>query len=226
MEEVLSMKLTDFALIFVCFIIAIFTFSNLKYNASQSNLCYKTLNNVNMDTVVMDALEKTIEGVNEDLEPIINKEYLSKNFFRLLRLSFDSSPTIFAETKLREHVPVLLFHQPDGFFIYGFKESSVNGEKVYLQEWSEKYFFQTGNQIERINIVRDTLEETINDYNIKKGNGNKYVLSFPYTEDDDWYHTIKGTGLYAFFLSRNNRIDGIDYHFFNFSGSTAVRKMY
>ena len=226
MEEVLNMKLTDFALILVCFAFTLFVISNLKYSATRENLWYKTLNNVNMDTVVMDVLEKTIEGVDEDLVPIINKEYLAENFFRFLRLSIDSSASTYGEMKLREHVPVLLFAQVDGFYIYVYKTSIRDGEKVYLQEWSEKYIFQTENQVERISLIRDTLEETINDYIKLKNNGIQYLLSFPYLQEEEWYQTIEGTGLYAFYTSGNTRIDGVDYHYFTFSGSTVVRKGY
>ncbi len=220
------MKLIDFALIFICFAITVFTLSNLKYSATEETLWYKSLNNVNMDTVVMDALEKTIEGVDDDLVPIINKVYLADNFFRLLRLSLDCSISDYSEVKLREHVPILLFVQADGFYIYSHKSSIEKDEKIYLQEWSSKYCFQTDKQLERINRIRDTLESSINDYNKLKNEGIQYLVSFPYTKEEEWYQTIDGTGLYAFYTSGNIRMDGFNYHYFNFSGATVVRKGY
>lgn len=227
MEEALNMKLTDFALLFIGFAFTLFVISDLNYKASQTNLWYKTLNNMDIDTVVMDTLEKTIEGVDENLLPIINKEYLVENFFRLLRLSMGfSSASTYGELKLREHVPVLLFTQPDGFYIYSYKTSNREGENTYLQEWSDKYIFQSKSQIDRINLVRDILEETINDYYKLKKEGIQYFVSFPYNNEEDWCHTIEGTGLYAFYISENTRIDRVNHHYFTFSGARVQRKGY
>lgn len=220
------MKLTDFAIVFVSFAIVVFTISNLKYEATHKNLCSKVLNSINLDNVLEDSLEKSIVGLDENSSPIVNIEYLADNFFVHLRLAMNYPKTKHNESELREHVPFLLLSQPDGFYLYVYNFSIENEEKVYVQNWTEKYEFQGKSHIERFSLVREKLEKTINESDFIKSKGIKFHVSYPNLEEKDYEYLLEGTCLYACYISESINIDGIDYYYLNFSATRGNQNGY
>lgn len=156
------MNWTKFGIIFSTICMGIFLISDINiYQLNALNLQQKHYNQV-LDRAVDDGVANLVE-VSTNNELILSKEKAINQFYYSLFSNFGVLGNSLEEEKLRNHIPIILVTDEDGFFIQYSEEYTIDDESILVKRWSEKlpYVFKEDNL-----IYQFTLSSYLKIYNI------------------------------------------------------------
>lgn len=207
MEEQSNMRWIEASIIFFSILLCLFTAEYLDVILISDTWRQKCINNYNIDTIIMDTLDKSIEGVRENFEPILNPQQIQKNFYQLLELSYMD--------RIVPEIGFLFFLEKDGFYIY----SSENGGV-----WYEKELWLDDAPITRTDQIRKQLEIQVNQLKEVIRSGKQYIISVPYIANEEWVQDLRDTSLWTFYQSPSRNWLEQRYFYTGYSGSRLQRK--
>lgn len=112
------MKITDFAIIFMCIFICFSVISGIKNDIIvEEKKRYTTVNNT-LDCAIRDALETSVSGIDSDEKTIINKERLRKNLIEQLSFVFYGNCSDIYNSEIEDKIKLLVVCSSDGFMVY------------------------------------------------------------------------------------------------------------
>lgn len=135
------MRLTDFAIIFMCIV---FTFNigqttKIKdLNAVQNKRL--ELNRA-LENATDDATRKLVEVGGEYKKLKINKEEAVRQFYKTLYLNLNLMDDKLQQTSLEQYIPAIAIIDYDGYYIYSNEEYIENGEPITTKVWQPKKYF-------------------------------------------------------------------------------------
>lgn len=97
------------------------------------------------------------------------------------------------------------------------------------KELTGLYMFSSADAFEKkrrtviIDNIRAAMEDSINGSRRAAEAGVGYRVAFPYIKYEEWYQTVDGVSLMAFFMGRPIGMEGRKYQYFVFSGARLVK---
>lgn len=176
-----TMKITNFAILFILILFPFIITNSLDIEAQKKALFVETQYNISIDTATQDAAAVLITNSEQDFESQyeslkfvrVNKELAVETFFKTIYLNFGVDHDTYGQGVLRRYIPALVIIGYDGYFIYSEQEFiDSKGRRKLEHVWSEKkpysYKDKTGN------LISFTLDDYITVYEkssnqIKKG---------------------------------------------------------
>lgn len=220
------MKLTDLVIIFAILDIALFIILGVRTENLDAVNLQQIQYNKALDNAIDDGTKNLVE-LGEDKKLVLNKDRAVEQFYNSLFSNFGVLGDSRVEEQLKEHIPIILVTDEDGFYIlYSEQFASADGN-VIKQKWSEKipYAYEDGNLIIHFTLgdyitVYDssnnqTIEGEIDDV---KSNYPDSFLSDPEAFDLNRRNAIIGTieKNMNYYINQYNNIAyqfGITYHF-------------
>lgn len=191
------MKLTDFSLIFSIFFICILTRTDIKNDLLYDNTVFNVMYNACMDEITINSLEASFYRIDENGNPIIDKEILVecyKSEISILR----------ADTNLLKEISddsvVLVLTENNGYYIY-----TKSG-------WSEKILYENDEHLKKVLQIEDTLERK---YAVK--------LLLATNDGEKFKNSIDDYSLIAVYKSKTLRIGSSNYTIYSVSGAAIVK---
>lgn len=135
------MKITDFALVFLCIVIPFSLVLDLKIDDIKLNERKRIELNKALDTSVDDGVAQLIEVGGDRKKPHINKEKAVKSFYDSLYLNFNALENTMQKGILDSYIPVICIVDYDGYYIYSSEEFLKQGETVIEKVWQPKQYF-------------------------------------------------------------------------------------
>lgn len=197
------MKMSHYVIIFVGLFLA-FWMPQFIANTFISQTAFKQIEyNHAVDNAVDDALEAT--GVEQDSTELItvNKDDAVNAFFQSLSDGLGISDNKESMEKLQIYVPVILFTEIDGYYLYyadSYKGS--DNSSLFSRRWTEKrryVYTDTANDL----VVQFTLSEVVNIYDKQtkqwaKGHYMDIAGSFPdvdYLHDSEKFDAVRRSAI-------------------------------
>ncbi|MFV0342609.1 MAG: hypothetical protein ACK5JH_06905 [Anaerocolumna sp.] len=220
------MKLTNLGVLFVVLELCLLFVLDHRMNHLTA-LHNKTIEyNKALDSSVDNGTHNLVE-VDSKRNIVLNKEEAVERFFYSLYANFGVVDDGIQQRILREHVPILLITDVDGFYIYYKELYESEGNQIIGARWSEKYpyVYEDNNY-----IYKFTLEDEVTLYHKEREEritGNYKELGLLYTDsvvnNEDTYDTIRRLAIIEemekwmnFYINQYNSIAyecGITYQF-------------
>lgn len=160
--------------------------------------------NQNMDRAVEEALNKSMEGIFEDFQPVVSTD-------RALYVLEEQTELLFSKER-QILAPVLLLVEKGKVSYY----SRERGE------WEQRELFGL-NETEVRDEINAIAEELMNEVRGIKNKGIRYQLFLPYTEGEEWHQGLLPLSLWCFYQSPVYRAGDRIYFYFVSSGARLKR---
>lgn len=181
------MKITDYGIIFCatffCFIIALNIRNDLMYTTIYT---MEEMNNLS-DNVVVDSLKKAYKGVDNNLNPIIDKNILISYFLEEISYLFFLNDNYKEANNLEKYIDKIIYIEGNGYYVY--KDS----------KWSIKIPFEDTKHVGKVAKIIRSLENEFEN----KIDGNRLKVLFPLNSGEAYSQTLSDYGFVVLF---NNNI--------------------
>lgn len=146
------MKITNFALIFICFAMIFVVKHYVFVEAAEVTAFQEIQLNQIVDTALMDSVDALVVRGNQH-ELILDKEGATTVFFETLYQNFDAKTEI-QQLKVNMYVPVVVLVDYDGFSVYSMTTYNGYGGDKVGHVWSEKipYVWSEGDWIYQLTL--------------------------------------------------------------------------
>lgn len=215
------MKWNDLTLLFLWIFFSCITLIFWQNRLTEELFYQKLVVDRNLDTIAEDSLYRSIEGIREDFEPIINPNYLLETFQRekdwIFGVGKVEVPLLFLTEKEQENVYQTSKREWTGYPISGYCRDCDT--YTYPDMLTIAEAIQRTDEIQK--LLTEEFSKEPNIRNTKK----QYQISLPYIEEDG-VQKIEKTGLWYFFSSREYNANGKQFDFFTYSGARSSRKRY
>lgn len=220
------MKLTNLCILFVVLEVSLIIIMDSRTDhltvIGEKSIMYNQAIDNSVDDGVMDLVE-----VDSKRNIVLNKEKAVEQFFVSLYANFGITADEVMQRKLREHIPIILVTDFDGFYIYYMESYKTVDNVILSSRWSEKYPYT----YEDYNFVyKFTFGDTVTLYDRAAEEiiyGNYKELGEKYTESvmakEDTFDKIRRTAIIQelekqmnYYINRYNTISyqfGITYQF-------------
>lgn len=220
------MKLTNLCILFVVLELCIILVINSRLDnlsaISDKGIAY----NQALDNAVDDGTMNLVE-LDSKRNVVLNKERAVEQFFMSLYANFGVMKDPIMQTKLSEHIPIILVTDYDGFYIY-YMDTYITADSVeIISRWSEKYPYTYD---DNYYIYKFTFGDKVTLYEKSTGEiitGNDKELGEIYTDsvmaEEDTFDTIRRTAIINvlekqmnYYINRYNTIGlqfGVTYQF-------------
>ncbi len=213
------MKWNDLTLLFLWIFLCCITVLFWRNRLIEELYYQKLLIDRNLDTIAEDCLYASIEGIQEDFEPIINSNYLFERFLQEKDWIFGKGnievPLLFLTEKEQELICQTDKNTWESYLISGYSNKSSN-TYAYPNKLSMSEAILRTDEIQK--ILQEELNKTFFNTN------QKYHIFLPYTEQEEGLQKIEKTGLWYLFSSRSYQVNNKSLHFFTYSGARSIRK--
>lgn len=173
MEVRSGMKITNFALVFICFAM-IFVVKHYVFVEAAELVAFQEIQlNQIVDTALMDSADALVVRGNQN-ELVLDREGATNVFFETLYQNFNARTEI-EQVKIDLYVPVMVLVDHDGFSVYSMETYNGHGGKTTGHVWSEKipyvwtsgqwtYQLTLGDQLRMVNaqeaiVIEGSFEE-------------------------------------------------------------------
>lgn len=141
------MKVTDFSIIFISLFMVFYLIYSIGSLASGAAVFSSVELNAIMDEITVDAMNEGYRGVDDNLNPRVDRDELIRSFIR-------ESSLIFEEKSLENYMPAfvkkIIYMQNNGYYVY------------FEGRWSSKILFNTEKHEEQVNMIIRSLTRAIN----------------------------------------------------------------
>lgn len=140
------MKFTDFTILFSCILLCFILAADINTNELQALAKLQIQYNNRLDNAVQDSIEGAVE-LDSGRQIFINKQEVVDRFFESLSIQFGVLDKKDLVSQLKGYVPVILFVEQEGYFLYcredknGILEEKFSTKIPFLLE-REKYTIQ------------------------------------------------------------------------------------
>lgn len=214
------MRWNDMTLYFLMLFLVFLTMGCLKHELTARLLVQKLILDRNLDTIAEDSLFRSVEGLRDDFEPIINEEYLQEAFQEEKEWVFGAGrvdiPVLFLVEKEQEKVYQSWREDWNAYTLSGYGR---DGEIYAVPE-----SLRGEEAIKRVDGIRGILEQTLSQSVSLVDRKKQYRFFIPYIEKETGYQKLDKTGFWYSFQSKEYRVFGRCFDFFTHSGSRSVRK--
>ncbi len=220
------MKWSNFAILFAALDIVLILILGIRTDNLSAITLKQIEYNKALDSAVDDGTVNLVElGENKNL--VLNKDRAVNQFYNSLFSNFGVLGNSTNENRLKEHVPIILVTDNDGFYLLYSESFNTGQDDILVQRWSEKipYAYQEGNL-----IIHFTLEDYITVYDISSNQiaegtvtDLKEIYPDTFMADNDEFDTVRRNAIIStiekymnYYINRYNRIAyqfGITYQF-------------
>lgn len=158
------MKLSNFVIIFTIIAACLLIPIKLQQKMQAIVTVKQTEYNNCIDNAVDDALLGDAVEYDSGNRIFVNKDIMTENFFRSLYNSFGVVGNANAQDLIRLYVPVLLYTDTSGYYIYSAHEYATDGEHRTEYKWSEKRKYAYDDTANNLLVVF-TLGDFVSVYN-------------------------------------------------------------
>lgn len=147
------MKLTNLAVIFSLIAISLFVIIDIRVNTLSAMTTKKIEYNQALDNAIDDGLIDLVKK-DSDNNFTLQKEKAVEIFYNSLYANFGAMGDSNLQEKLKEHIPIILVTDTDGYYIYYTDTYEQDGETLLCRRWSEKlpYVYEDGDLIYRFTL--------------------------------------------------------------------------
>lgn len=190
------MKFIDFVLVFFAFLLCVITKSHINNQLIYDNYRFNEMYNSCIDNIVIDALEAGFCAIDENGNPIVNKDIMIKCFENELSVLLSDTNCLAA---IGTNYCILIFVVQDGYYIY----------QNYL--WSDKISFLKTAHDEKVLELEEAIREK---YNIE--------LMFASNDGETFKNSIKENSFIAIYSGKTADFDNNEYKIYSISGAMIV----
>lgn len=190
------MKFIDFVLVFSAFLLCVITKSHINNQLIYDNYRFNEMYNSCIDNIVIDALEAGFCAIDENGNPIVNKDIMIKCFENELSVLLSDTNCLAA---IGTNYCILIFVVQDGYYIY----------QNYL--WSDKISFLKTAHDEKVLELEEAIREK---YNIE--------LMFASNDGETFKNSIKENSFIAIYSGKTADFDNNEYKIYSISGAMIV----
>lgn len=190
------MKFIDFVIIFSIFFTCILTKNNINNQLIFSNQMFNGMYNDCIDNIVVDSLEAGFFMLDEDNNPIVDKDIMAKCFES--ELSILLSDTSYLKD-IGSNYCLLIYVCEDGYFLYD------------NMSWSLKYLFLSDSHSERVLEMEEQIKKA-------------YVtdLLFSSNDGEKFKNSVKRDSLIAIYQGKSINFGDNKYQVYSVSGAAIV----
>lgn len=218
------MKFSSISLFFFSLMFCYMVIAACNTQLVQETIRIRTSYNLIFDRAMIDALDGIVEA-DEYGQIYLNKQEAVKRFFHSLSLNLDAYTDSSIVTKLQEAFPFILITDQTGFALFHYyEEKDENGKVIGRWGMQEKTYYENLSQVEKIELMRKTMEEVLSENLYLKSIGMNFDVTLPYKSQEEWYQTVEENGMLAFYHSKVLNAGPHSFSRFLFSGARVVKE--